>query len=109
MLSPAPLRRGFFDLARLSAKTDQITAISAQPFPARTLQTGAMADIDKSRKYLRYATANERRAARTNDEGLKAMFLRVATQYRELAQINDPTGEATDHAERPRQLTAVKA
>jgi hypothetical protein len=54
-----------------------------------------MADIDKSRKYLRYAAANERRAACARDEELKTMFLRIATQYRELAQINDPAGKVT--------------
>jgi hypothetical protein len=69
----------------------------------------AMADIDKSREYLRYAAANERRAACAHDEGLKTMFLRVAAQYRELAQINDPAGEVAGHTERPRQFTAIKA
>ena len=68
-----------------------------------------MADIDKSREYLRYAAANERRATCAHDEGLKAMFLRVAAQYRELAQINDPAGEVAGQTKRGRQLTAIKA
>ena len=59
-----------------------------------------MADIDKSREYLRYAAANERRATCAHDEGLKAMFLRVAAQYRELAQINDPAGEVATSVDR---------
>jgi hypothetical protein len=59
-----------------------------------------MADIDKSREYLRYAAANERRATCAHDEGLKAMFLRVAAQYRELAQINDPAGEVAGQTEK---------
>src|SRR6267378_7660237 len=50
-------------------------------------------DADKSRKYLRWAAANERRAACAHDEELKTMFLRVAAQYHKLAQMNDPAGE----------------
>jgi hypothetical protein len=53
---------------------------------------GSMAgNTAKSRRYLRWAAANERRAASTSDSELKTLFLRVATQYRDLAlQIDDP-------------------
>jgi hypothetical protein len=48
-------------------------------------------ETDKSRRYLRWAAANEGRAASTNDEELKTLFLRIAAQYRDLAeQIDDP-------------------
>jgi hypothetical protein len=47
-------------------------------------------DTDKSERYLRWAAANERRAASADGEELKTMFLRIASQYRELAQIADP-------------------
>jgi hypothetical protein len=46
-----------------------------------------MQDTDKLKRYLRWAAANERRAASADDEELKTMFLRIAAQYRELAQI----------------------
>src|SRR5947209_6901814 len=46
-------------------QTDQIAAISAKPVPIGSLQAGAMArETDKSRRYLRWAAANEGRAAR---------------------------------------------
>jgi hypothetical protein len=66
-------------------------------------------DADKSRRYLRWAAANERRAACAHDEELKTMFLRVAAQYHKLAQINDPAGEVAGQTKRGRQLTAIKA
>jgi hypothetical protein len=48
-------------------------------------------EIDKSRRYLRWAAANEERAANAYDEELKTLFLRIAAQYRDLAeQIDDP-------------------
>jgi hypothetical protein len=72
--------------------TDQIVAISAKPFPVRSLQAGALAgETDKSRRYLRWAAANEERAANAYDEELKTLLLRIAAQYRDLAeQIDDP-------------------
>ena len=46
---------------------------------------------DKSRRYLRWAAANEGRAASAYNEELKTLFLRIAAQYRDLAeQIDDP-------------------
>jgi hypothetical protein len=45
-------------------------------------------DADKARRYLRWAAANEGRAASTYDEELKALFLRIAAQYRDLAFAN---------------------
>jgi hypothetical protein len=46
---------------------------------------------DKSRRYLRLAVENEQRAARTENAKLKATFLQIAAQYRDLAlQIDDP-------------------
>ncbi len=48
-------------------------------------------EIDKSRRYLRWAAANEERAARAYDPELKTLFLQIAAQYRDLAeQIDDP-------------------
>jgi hypothetical protein len=50
-----------------------------------------MSETDKSRRYLRWAAANERRAAHAYHEELKTLFLRIAAQYRDLAeQIDDP-------------------
>ena len=46
---------------------------------------------EKSKRYLRWAAANERRAASAYGQEFKTMLLRVAAQYRELAlQIDDP-------------------
>jgi hypothetical protein len=48
-------------------------------------------DRDKSKRYLRWAAANEGRAASAYDEELKTLFLGIAAQYRDLAeQIDDP-------------------
>jgi hypothetical protein len=48
-------------------------------------------DSDKSKRYLRWAAANEGRAASAYDEELKTLFLRIAAQYRDLApQIDEP-------------------
>ena len=48
-------------------------------------------DSDKSKRYLRWAATNERRAASAADEGFKTMLLRVAAEYRDLAlQIDAP-------------------
>ena len=48
-------------------------------------------ETDKSRRYLRWAAANEGRAARAYNEEVKTLFLRIAAQYRDLAeQIDDP-------------------
>jgi hypothetical protein len=80
------------ELSSWRAKTNQIAAIPAKSVPVGSLQAGAMAgETDKSRRYLRWAAANEGRAASTNDEELKTLFLRIAAQYRDLAeQIDDP-------------------
>jgi hypothetical protein len=46
---------------------------------------------DKSKRYLRWAAANEGRAASTYNEEFKTLFLQLAAQYRDLAeQIDDP-------------------
>jgi hypothetical protein len=42
-------------------------------------------DLDKSRRYLRWAVENDKRAGSTVDPELKRMFRRIAAQYRELA------------------------
>ena len=48
-------------------------------------------DTDKSERYLRWAAANERRAASADGEEFKTVLLRVAAEYRDLAlQIEDP-------------------
>ena len=50
-----------------------------------------MAKTDKATENLRFAAASDVRAASTRHEGLKALFLRIAEQYRDLAlQIEDP-------------------
>jgi hypothetical protein len=58
----------------------------------RLLHAGAMAEeTNKSKRYLRWAAANEQRAARAYNEEVKTLFLRIAAQYRDLAeQIDDP-------------------
>ena len=73
-------------------KPDQIAAISAKSFPVGSLQAGAMAwDTDKSRRYLRLAAENDKRAAATENARLKALFSKMAVQYRDLAdQMDDP-------------------
>ncbi len=48
-------------------------------------------DKDKARRYLRWATLNERRAAEAYNGDLKTLFLQIAAQYRDLAgQTADP-------------------
>jgi hypothetical protein len=50
-----------------------------------------MAQTDKSREFLLLAAACERRAESHHDEELKAVFLRIAAEYRDLArQIEEP-------------------
>jgi hypothetical protein len=44
---------------------------------------------EKSRKYLRLAAANEKRASETGNTELKRIFLELASGYRELAEIID--------------------
>jgi hypothetical protein len=44
---------------------------------------------EKSRRYLRWAAANERRAASAHGQEFKTMLLRVAAQYRDLAEQTD--------------------
>jgi hypothetical protein len=41
---------------------------------------------DKARRYLRWAALNERRAAEAYNGDLKALFLEISAQYRDLAQ-----------------------
>jgi hypothetical protein len=55
---------------------------------------------DKSRRYLRWAAANERRAASAHGREFKTMLLWVAAQYRDLA-------EQTDNPERWRAKRAA--
>jgi hypothetical protein len=59
---------------------------------SRLLQAGAMAEeTNKSKRYLRWAAANEQRAASVYNEELKTLFLGIAAQYRDLAeQLDDP-------------------
>jgi hypothetical protein len=48
---------------------------------------------EKSRRYLRLAVENDKRAAAAMDPRLKASFVQIAAQYRRLAeQIDDPKG-----------------
>jgi hypothetical protein len=50
-----------------------------------------MAETEKSRDFLRFAAASERRAASYHDEGFKKLFLRIAAEYRDFAlRIEDP-------------------
>jgi hypothetical protein len=54
--------------------------------------------IDKSKRYLWLATENERRAAEAVYPALKALFLQLASQYRDMAeQIDDPVKWHTKH------------
>jgi hypothetical protein len=59
---------------------------------SRLLHAGAMAEeTNKSKRYLRWAAANEQRAASVYNEELKTLFLGIAAQYRDLAeQLDDP-------------------
>ena len=41
---------------------------------------------DKARRYLHWAALNERRAAEAYNGDLKTLFLKIAAQYRDLAQ-----------------------
>jgi hypothetical protein len=41
-------------------------------------------DPDKSRRYLRWAVENDKRAGSTVHPELKRMFRRIAAQYRDL-------------------------
>jgi hypothetical protein len=51
----------------------------------------APGETDKSKRYLRWAAANEQRAASAYNGELKTLFLRIAAQYRDLAaQLDDP-------------------
>lgn len=67
---------------------------AAAPYRARTIGRAERAIpgyAGKSRRYLRLAVENEQRAARTENAKLKATFLKIAAQYRDLAlQIDDP-------------------
>jgi hypothetical protein len=46
---------------------------------------------EKSREYLRMAAENDQRASKTENPELKAIFLEIASEFRELAElINDP-------------------
>lgn len=46
---------------------------------------------EKSRRYLRWAVTNERRANSTRSEDFRRMLLNVAAQYRELArEVDNP-------------------
>ena len=57
---------------------------------SRLLQAGAMAEeTNKSKRYLRWAAANEQRAASVYNEELKTLFLGIAAQYRDLAEQLD--------------------
>jgi hypothetical protein len=48
-------------------------------------------ETNKSKRYLRWAAANEQRAASVYNEELKTLFLGIAAQYRGLAeQLDDP-------------------
>jgi hypothetical protein len=69
-----------------------MVAISAKSFPVASLQASAMAgQTDKSKRYLRWAAANDQRAASAYNGELKTLFLRIAAQYRDLAeQLDDP-------------------
>ena len=44
---------------------------------------------EKSKKYLQFAAANEKRASETGNTELKRIFLELASEYRELAEIID--------------------
>jgi hypothetical protein len=56
-------------------------------------------DPDKSRRYLRWAVENDKRAGSTVGPELKGMFRRIAAQYRDLAlQIENPEQSFMFHA-----------
>jgi hypothetical protein len=101
--SPPTFRGFFFWPPKLAAASAGLTIVKAcqdrsnrgnfnKVLFSRSLQVGAMAgETDKSRRYLRWGVANEERAASASDEELKTLFLRIAAQYRDLAeQIDDP-------------------
>jgi hypothetical protein len=53
---------------------------------------------EKSKRYLWLARENERRATGTSHPPLKALFLKLASEYRHLAeQIDDPVQWGTKH------------
>ena len=58
--------------------------------PSGLLNLAAMPGYtDKSRRYLRWAAANERRAASAHGQDFKVLLRRIAAQYRELAEQSD--------------------
>ena len=66
-------------------------------------------DTDKSERYLRWAAANERRAASADGEEFKTVLLGVAAEYRDLAlQIEDPKKWRAKQKERV-GLTVINA
>ena len=55
---------------------------------------------DKSRQYLRLAVENYKRADATDNPELKARFMKIAAEYRDLAlEIDDPAQWRTNHLE----------
>jgi hypothetical protein len=82
--------RSLKDGARRRALTGQRAATAL--IPCGTFKGARMALApDKSRRYLRWAVENDKRAGSTVDPELKRMFRRIAAQYRDLAlQIENP-------------------
>ena len=55
-------------------------------------------NTEKSKRYLWLARENERRAAQTSHPPLKALFVELASEYRNSAeQVNDPVRWRAKH------------
>jgi hypothetical protein len=55
-------------------------------------------NAEKARRYLSLASENERRASETSHPALKALFLELASEYRNMAQqIDDPVRRRAKH------------
>jgi hypothetical protein len=64
---------------------------AAAPHRARHSERAIPGYTDKSRRYLRLAAEHEKRSADAQSLEVKAKFLEVADQYRDLAlQLDDP-------------------
>jgi hypothetical protein len=65
--------------------TVEISQNAAAPHRARHSERAIPGYTDKSRRYLRLAAEHEKRSADAQSLELKAKFLEVADQYRDLA------------------------
>ena len=76
---------------------DFFWAVPAVPKIFPQCVAGMPGYTDRARSYLRFAAENERSAHATYDPKIKAMLLKVADQYRELARQIDEGEERRSH------------